>query len=222
MKLQERTVRTQVDYREMRASQLFAECSRPENRAAWSEFLSRYHSTIAGVVAKTLAASGRASRDAVEDMVQEVYARLCEDNCRRLRAFEERSENSDYGYLKVVTIRIGQDKLRHDRLGARDTSAMLPLDEVHEIASSNAADADRAILIRQLADAVQSADSARDWLIFDLFYHVGLTSADLADYPSVDLGPKGVESVIHRMTRTVRDRLGSGPPKGKLAGGALS
>jgi len=86
----------------MRASQLFAECSRPENRAAWAEFVSRYHSTIAGVVAKTLAAVGRASRDSIEDMVQEVYARICEDSCRRLRNFEERRESTDFGYLKVV------------------------------------------------------------------------------------------------------------------------
>lgn len=206
----------------MRASHLFAECSRPDNRAAWAEFLRRYHSTIVGVVAKTLAAVGRASRDSIEDMVQEVYVRICEDSCRRLRNFEERRESSDFGYLKVVSIHIVQDKLRHDRLGARDTSAMLPLEEAKHIASSTAKDVDRAVLLGQLAATVQAADAGRDWLIFDLFYRVGLTAAEIAEYPTVGLGSKGVESALHRMTRTVRERLGTDPLKGKTAGGALS
>jgi DNA-directed RNA polymerase specialized sigma24 family protein len=69
----------------------------------------------------------------------------------------------------------------------------------------------RDILLKEVDDALCASLSGegqvRDRTIFLLYYRYGLTASAIARLPSILLTVKGVESVIHRLTRLVRERL---------------
>ena len=71
--------------------------------------------------------------------------------------------------------------------------------------------AERAILIdqidRKLVGALAPGEIRRARLVFWLYYRTGLTANAIASLPSVGLTTKGVESLLFRLTRLVRDRV---------------
>ena len=196
---------TSVGYQDLSPADLFARCAEPGNDAAWAEFLRRYHRTIAGAVVKTLAARNRNSRDEAEEMTQEVYTKLCGQQCRVLCQFSHREPNSDFAYLKTVAINAVLDRLRKLR-AERPEGGLIPL----EFAAALPAvpDCSRELLVTQLHQAALAGATDRDRLIFNLFYQTGLSAAEISRLASVELTAKGVESVLHRLTALVRGKFG--------------
>jgi DNA-directed RNA polymerase specialized sigma24 family protein len=61
------------------------------------------------------------------------------------------------------------------------------------------------LLIRDIEDVFRKAlTSARDRQIFWLYYRQGMSAKEIAAIPSLDLGIKGVESVIGRLNELIR------------------
>lgn len=76
---------------------------------------------------------------------------------------------------------------------------------------------DREILMREI-DATLSQIAAgpqlqRSRRIFWLYYRVGLTASAIAALPSIGLSTEGVESIIFRLTRLLREELDRNSPK---------
>jgi DNA-directed RNA polymerase specialized sigma24 family protein len=69
---------------------------------------------------------------------------------------------------------------------------------------------ERQILLQKIEEAVADC-SERDRQIFWLHHRQGFTAQEIASIPHFKLGTKGMESVIHRLTKHVRRKLADPP-----------
>ena len=151
----------------------------------------------------------------VDDLIQETYLKICGDRRRLLSEFQPHHPEAFYGYLKVITANVVHDHFRaqysHKRgSGRTETSIGEPFSDMPATVTVGE-DIHRQILLKEV-DAALCAGTpdekqARDRIIFWLYYRYGLTAQAIARLPSISLTVKGVESVIHNLTRSVRERL---------------
>ena len=205
-----------MDYESLRANELARLCSQTDSAEAWAEFIRRFQRPIALVVLRTIRSWGTPSPALVDDMVQEVFLRLCADNCKLLRNFEAREEDSVIGYLKVIAANLTHDHLRSERSLKRGGAANMIQDdarELHTLAAphSTTESAERFTELREIDEALKSSIpdplTERDRTIFWLYFQQGFAAREIADIASIGLTVKGVESSIHRTTRHLRHRL---------------
>ncbi|MGA3196173.1 MAG: sigma-70 family RNA polymerase sigma factor [Terriglobales bacterium] len=202
----------------MSLEELIQACTENGDAAAWEEFVRRFHGLIAAVVLRTARRWGSNSPELVDDLIQETYLKICADRKLLLSEFKPRHPEAFYGYLKVVTSNVVHDyfRARHSQkrgLGLAESS----LDDVEfmrtALTAAASEDVHRNILLQEVDGILCSAltgdeqTQARDRTIFWLYYRYGLTAPAIARLPSISLGVKGVESVIYRLTRLVRERL---------------
>jgi RNA polymerase sigma-70 factor (ECF subfamily) len=200
----------------MSLEELISACAESGDAAAWEEFVRRFHALIAGVVVRTARRWGRESPSLVDDLVQDTYLKICSDRKRMLREFSPFHPEAFYGYLKVVTANVVHDHFRllQTQKRGRGQQEVQP-DEIEHVQTSAVTTIvegiHRDIFLKEINEALCSTstedDLKRDRAIFWLYYRYGLTATAIARLPSIDLTVKGVESVIHRLTKLVRERL---------------
>ncbi len=164
---------------------------------------------------------GVASPDALDDLIQEAYLKLCADNYRVLRDFHSDHPEAFFGYLKVVTSNVVRDHFRLKLASKRGgLQVAVPADDV-EAETAESQQVERNILLHQIEAVIERQISGptrqRDRQVFWLYYRQGLTSAAIAELPSIGLSSKGVESLLQRLTRMVREELATPPRKAKGA-----
>jgi RNA polymerase sigma factor (sigma-70 family) len=189
---------------------------------AWVELLRRYHRLIIIVLIRTIPPSLHQA-GTVQDLFQEVLAKVCANSLRALREFEWRHEGSLRGLLQIVSFTVAHDYLRRWLNQSRDVRLELPLDEIkHDSKTSNPHSAiERRILLEQLARCLaqrirHEPNHTRDIAIFLLYYGYGLRSADMARLYRLNI--KTVESKLARFSRLVRLHCVE-TPTGNLARG---
>ena len=79
-------------------------CAHSADAVEWAEFLRRC-APLAGLVAMRISRMWRCSSSpaTVDDIVQEIFLKLCERDRRILRDFEPRGEDSFMGLLRIVS-----------------------------------------------------------------------------------------------------------------------
>lgn len=195
-------------------------------REAWEEFILRYDRFIAGVVFRTAEYWGVAFSESLKDMAQDIYAKLCENNCYLLRQFEARHEGSIYGYLKAITANEVHDRLRRLHSEKRGRGHIDALENIQDEPASTDAGSQAAIeqqvLFKQIDDLLQAhlpePTQQRDRMIFWLRHRQGLTAKEIAAIPAIALTPKGVESTIRRLEQLLRAAIAEGTEKPQSPG----
>ena len=175
---------------------------------AWVELLRRYHRLILSVLIKTIPASLRRSV-ILQDLLQEVLAKICANSLGVLREFEWRHEGALRGLLQVISVNVANDYLRRWLNQRRDMRREFPLDELKyggKAYNSHSA-TEQKILLEQLAGCLaqrtcQKPNHIRDIAIFLLYYHYGLPSSDLARIYQLNI--KTVETKLTRLKQLVR------------------
>src|SRR5579863_169175 len=76
---------------------------------AWKEFRIRYHHIIRLAIFRTGRRCGIASKEVVQDLIQDTYRKLCTNDFKLLRNFEFRTEAGLYGFFKVVATNVTID-----------------------------------------------------------------------------------------------------------------
>jgi RNA polymerase sigma-70 factor, ECF subfamily len=191
-------------------------CSRSADAAEWEEFVRRC-TPLASLVAlrvSRLWLSGP-SPAAVDDIVQEVFVKLCEQERRILADFEPRGEDSFLGLLSMVAASVANDYFRRlysAKRGGKVVINTLGDDEVLFSAASAhpAAQMQRSALLAQLDDKLLSAPEIvgeRDRAFFWLYYREGFTAEEIAGLPDAGLTAKGVESALRRITLWLRGEV---------------
>ena len=66
-------------YESLSASELVRECIDTDNAEAWQEFVRRYTRAIANVVYRVARSAGEARKEVIDDLVQDVFLKLCAD-----------------------------------------------------------------------------------------------------------------------------------------------
>lgn len=182
------------------------------DEAAWGEFLARYEQTISVAVLRTALRWGYASNAVLEDLSAETYLKLCADGFALLRHFEFRTDAGIYGFLKVVAANVVHDHFRQRH--AQKRGAEVTIEDLYQSAETPDPDRldeiERGVLLREVEEAllqVTGTEGVRDRTIFWLYYRQGFPANAIAKVAGLDLTSKGIESVIHRLTVAVRERL---------------
>ena len=84
-----------------------------KDKAAWDAFVEKFARLICCTIHRTFAFYGRPIGERVkEDLLQDVFVYLCEDNGRSFRAFQGKNGCKFSSYLSVITQRKAIDYLR--------------------------------------------------------------------------------------------------------------
>src|ERR1051326_2414252 len=100
------------------------------SEASWAEFLRRFHRLIAGVLAKTVRPWFPVTPDLLEDLHQDVLAKICTNDFRALRELEWRHDGALRGLLQVTAASVAQDHVRRRFAQSRDARLEEQLDEL--------------------------------------------------------------------------------------------
>jgi RNA polymerase sigma-70 factor (ECF subfamily) len=209
-----------MNYADLSSPELFSLCSGAGDAACWQEFIRRFNPLIARTVLRVAMRYGISNKALVDDLVQETYLRICANECALLRRFSPRQPESAFAFLKVVAANVAQDHFKSRLADKRAPESTA--DSVEETSAtvgweppkSSLNDPERAVLIdqidRKLKEVVPEREFQRDRTVFWLYYRSGLTASAIASLPTVGLTTKGVESVLFRLTRLIRESI-SGP-----------
>jgi RNA polymerase sigma-70 factor (ECF subfamily) len=200
-------------------NELARACAHSADTAEWGEFLGRC-APVAALVAARVARiwQGTATAAVVDDIVQEVFLKLCEDDRRILRDFKPQGDDSFLALLRVITASVANDYFRRqysEKRGGKAITTLLDDESSQPVAARNDGDIHRTVLFNELDRKLRSvagATAERDRNLFWLYYLQGLTADEIASLPGVDLSAKGVESALRRVTAWLRKELEPGRP----------
>lgn len=206
-------------YAELSPVQLVRECAGSKKTEAWAEFIRRFQPVIAAAVLRTARHFGDPPRQLLDDLIQETYLKLCENDSRLLRAFQPRGEDSIYGYLKVVAANIVHDHFKSalaEKRGAGQTETMGDAIQI-DLKATSVDGVDwlhRKLQLEQidtiLRELTSGKDQERKRTIFWLRHRQGLTASEIASLPSIGLSTEGVESVLLRLSLMIRGHIQKG------------
>ena len=203
-------------------------CAHSADAAEWGEFLRRC-TPLASLVALRVSRMwvSAASPATVEDIVQEVFLKLCEQERRILRDFEPRGEDSFLGLLRMVSASVANDYFRRqysEKRGGKvvtmplvEEAASLPAASDHQPAQMQ-----RSVLHAQLDQKLRSAPEVigeRDRALFWLYYLQGLTAEEIARLSGAGLTAKGVESALRRVAKWLRGEVERQKPEEQAESG---
>ena len=165
---------------------------------------------VARVVARTLNAANIKPTSAVEDLMQEAWARITVDNFRPLRELQWLHDGALRGLLQIAAATATQDYIRKRFSEKRDVRKEESLTEIGAFlpASGNVvANVEYKILVEQLIKCLQGlirheTDCIRDLAIFQLFYRYRITAADLARVYRMNV--RKVENTLARLGRLAK------------------
>ena len=206
----------------MPAEELIHACAESNDGAAWEEFVARFQRPISLSIARTACKWGRDPAQFVDDLLQEVYCKLWADKCRLLLQFaRQHSDEAVLGYIKTIAINVAKDhfkSLHSQKRGGGETD-QIPEDfepPAHGGSFGHLEGMDREVFLHQvdaqLRDCAAGSNQERDCLIFWFYYLQGMSAKAIAALATVKLTAKGVEAVIYRLTRCVREHLGDAGP----------
>jgi RNA polymerase sigma-70 factor (ECF subfamily) len=191
-------------------------CAHSADAAEWGELVRRC-APLASLVALRIVRQwlGSPSPATVDDIVQEIFLKLCEQERRILRNFEPRGEDSFLGLLRLVSASVATDYFRRLYSAKRggkvvtmplmEEGAQLPAASVNPAAQMR-----QSALLAQLDGKLRSAPEMigeRDRTLFWLYYRQGFTAEEIASLAGSGLTAKGVESALRRVTIWLRAQV---------------
>ncbi|PYP92760.1 MAG: hypothetical protein DMG65_02935 [Candidatus Angelobacter sp. Gp1-AA117] len=199
-----------MDLQNLSNQQLIQRCL-ASDQVVWTEFLRRFERPISMVVIRTLRRRLRPTPTLVEDLVQNTYLKLLDDNCKALRIFKAQHENSIYGYLQVMASNITQDYLRKLDAKKRDSRVEQDIEELPpDLISDRSAtrEAEHRTEIRQVEERLKRITTGTEQEIFWLYNRWGLTAKEISQIFQMNI--KSVENMLARILRLLREDFGKG------------
>jgi RNA polymerase sigma factor (sigma-70 family) len=188
-------------------------CARSADAAEWGELVRRCM-PLASLVAMRVSRMwlSAPSPATVDDIVQEIFLKLCERERRILRDFEPRGEDSFLGLLRLVSASVANDYFRRQYSAKRGGKVVtMPLLEdgaqILSATMQSAVEMRKSTLMEQLDRKLRSAPEVigeRDRAFFWLYYRQGFTAEEIAGMAGSGLTSKGVESALRRVTLWLR------------------
>ena len=205
-----------MDYSDISPSNLFSICARGGDPASWKEFIRCFNPVIARSVLRVAIRYGSSDKSLIDDLVQETYLKICANECKVLRTFTPQHPESTFGFLKVVAASVAYDffksRLAEKRAPETTAESIEHIPPVSKTSLNNTLSrTEREVLIgqidRKLIAIVPPGELQRARTVFWLYYRSGFTASTIASLPTLKLTTKGVESLLFRLTRLVRESL---------------
>jgi len=178
-------------------------CLRGEKKA-WLELLRLYDRKVLRVLFRS------GGREELDDLRQEVWARLLARDAAALRDFRAEHSGALGLFLAQVARRVAIDHQRARRARPPSSGGAEPDALEHEGASPESALGDAQTRRRLLCALDEVAGSARDRDILRLHYEAGLSAAEIAQM-GLGLEVRGVEAVLRRAREKVVSLLEDKP-----------
>jgi RNA polymerase sigma-70 factor (ECF subfamily) len=181
-------------------------CLRSEEQALWEKFVHRTQPLIANVIINTLRRWRDPNPALVDDLIQETYLKLFANDRKYLRGIKNEHENAIFGYMRVAASNTTRD---HFRQRGNKVPEVELTDQVAPPSSDGLARADFTRLKEEIQACLEglaaSETYTRDIVIFWLYYEQGYTAREISFLPNLALTVKGVEAVLLRLTRFLKD-----------------
>lgn len=207
-----------ASWSELSSAELVRQCAGSRNPDAWTEFIRRFQPVIACAVLRTARRWGEPPRQLLDDLVQDTYLKLCEDECQMLKSFQPHHDDSIYGYLKKVAANVALDHFKAAMADKRGAGQIDAIDDLVLFDPKTAGNDGEAEIFRNLqigkidvilTKALTGKDGQRNRTIFWLRYRQGFTASEIAAVPAVGLTTEGVESVLLRLVNMIRSHMTS-------------
>ncbi|HEX4193816.1 MAG TPA: sigma-70 family RNA polymerase sigma factor [Stellaceae bacterium] len=159
-------------------------------KAAWDGFVRRY----AGLILSAVRSTARPGIE-LEDIVQEVFTRLCKDDFRLLKTYDATRAGLST-WLTIVARSTARDMQR------RRQPQLTPIDSVPEMLLSVTAEPQEKL---RLPDGLRSP---RQKLVLTLLYEREMDVAEIAT--SLGIDPQTVRSTHHKAMLKLREHFADG------------
>ena len=202
------------------SSELLRECGRKlTDRVLWQKFQERFQKLIFMYLLRGLRyrAASEDTTDLMNDLAQDVYMRLVQNDGRMLRSFKGNTDFSVMAFLARVSVSAVTDYHRYQSAGKRQAAQVISIDEARQAAATfpgEAAELDFAAIlgwidVERLVDSdMDRKHATRNVLIFKLHYIDGFTPAEIAQFPGFELAESGIEVVLQRLKTRLQKRIG--------------
>ncbi|MBN2009543.1 sigma-70 family RNA polymerase sigma factor [candidate division KSB1 bacterium] len=215
-----------MDYSTLTNNELIRFCANnPENRVAWAEFYKRFDHTIWLVVhrnctEKNISKNSEQFKLIVQDLVQDVYKKLVDKECKALKEYTGATEKSIYLYLgricknevinyitaskaqkrPQITEYLSDDKEKRNANESEGTAADQPDEQLNLDALKHKIDI---ILNKYLT----GKNKDRDKVIFKLYFYQELSPKEIVSNYFRNLSSKRVDNILSEIRRTLREKL---------------
>jgi len=203
----------------MSVLELIRACAETDDGEAWEEFVARFEPSISLSIRRTACQWGKDPTQFVEDLLQETYLKLYAERCRRLLEFaQQHSEEVVLAYIKAIAINVARDhfkSLHSQKKGAGETEQLHEdSDPAAQTGSYGGCEAiENEVFLKEVDEQLQNCaagiNQERDCIIFWFYYLQGMSAQAIAALTTIKLTAKGVEAVIFRLIRCLREHLGS-------------
>jgi RNA polymerase sigma-70 factor, ECF subfamily len=181
-------------------------CLSSDDQAHWREFVRRTQPLIASVIMNTIRRWQTPSPSLVDDLIQDTYIKLFAHDRKALRSIKNEYENTIFGYLRVVASNVVWDHFRHPENKVEEIELTDPVLPPGPDGMDRLEFARRKEQIQQRLETLSSAPTyQRDVAIFWFYYEQGYTAKEVSLLPNVGLTVKGVEAVLQRLTKFIRE-----------------
>lgn len=205
--------------------ELVERCCSSNDAQVWEEFLRRTRRLVMGTVRRVARKWNETRPEILDELVQETYLHIyCKDR-HGLKKFNSQDDDAIFRYLKVIAANITHDHLRAQNASKRGAALTGSADAPSQTSAhpeiSVAQQTERSVLLTEIEawlDKLISGEDAKKYkTIYWLYYRQGMTAASIAQIPALGLTTKGVESVLGRLTKAIREKINPAKSEGQGA-----
>ncbi len=189
---------------------LLRRCLEAHDQELWGTLVRRLQPVFARVAYRVASNAGSVRGDEVDDLVQDCFLKL-----EALRGGTSESsalddESTALAYIKVLAANTARDHFRKKRAEKRGNALTLSAsDKLWELVDPDWVKLEKSVMIGEI-DRLLDVD-VQTRTIFWLYYNQGLTAKEISAVSVFNLSPKGVESLLRRLTLAVREKFNCRP-----------
>jgi len=194
-----------MDYSKLTPQELVRECARNPCAEVWEAFMAEFDPVIIRTVCNVTRLFREPRREIREELVQEVYMKICGNEREVLKQMDTSPESKPHSFFKKVTTNVVFDHFKGRTAKKRGGGAAPEnIDDVQPPSSPSSeggvCDVEWRILLRELdAKLAELGYSERERETFWFYWLQDWTAKQIAAESWACLSEKGVESLLRRM-----------------------
>ncbi|MBK7931767.1 MAG: sigma-70 family RNA polymerase sigma factor [Bryobacterales bacterium] len=182
----------------------------PQNQRGWRTLMELCEPVIRPIAVGATSRFGAGNYTDAQDLIQDIFLKITLYIRSGADALGSPTEAEVVAWVRTVAVNTIRDWARSRNASKRGAANTVPYEEHMEQLRSwcGRRQTDHAVLLAEVDGMLP--DDARQRTIFWLYFRQGWTAAEIAAVPAFGLGAKGIESLLYRLTQSIRKRMGGG------------
>lgn len=204
-------------------------CLRSGSRQDWEEVLAVLEGPVSRTLGRHAFLTSGSTRQELDDLLQEFFLHLCAERHRVIPALERLRDDEALPYVRTIAANLARDRHRRDhsmKRGAGVTAVAVP--DAGDLRDHNP-QPDKRLLYLDVEHCLKRHNVAAEQVqIFWSYYRDGYTAEEISRWLATALSAKGVESLLLRLRKVIKDCLsakravGAQPHEGNPGASALT